>query len=61
MKVDILSTFTGYPDSNRPVVFKQGDTVEVDAEFADLIISKGLAVASPATTPDKPATTKKAP
>jgi hypothetical protein len=41
MRVEILITFDGYPDGER-VTFVEGSTVEVSAEYGELLFSKGL-------------------
>lgn len=60
-RVRILTTFDAYPNG-RKVAFAQGATVAVAAEFAALIITKGLAEPAGPSTPaaDKGVRKKKA-
>lgn len=51
MRVEILITFDGYPDGER-VTFVEGSTVEVSAEYGELLLSKGLAL--PAEPQEEP-------
>jgi len=45
MKVEILTTFTGFPDDTEAsqTVFQAGSVVEAPDAFGALIIGKGLA------------------
>lgn len=45
MKIEILTTFTGFPDDTEAsqTLFEAGSTVEIPDAFGALIVRKGLA------------------
>ncbi|KQT13993.1 hypothetical protein ASG40_19395 [Methylobacterium sp. Leaf399] len=51
--VTILSDFSGYPNGKDERVFAKGDEPELSNEYADLLVSKGLA--REVATPKSPA------
>jgi hypothetical protein len=57
-KVEILETFTGFPDGTEAsaTVYEKGATLELPDDFADLIVGKGHArkCASAPAKPEKP-------
>ena len=55
--VEILETFDGYPDGEK-VRFQAGTKTEVAADYAALLIQKGLAK-EPEATARKPGAAKK--
>ncbi len=42
MDIIITADFTGYPDGKK-TGFKEGDTPDLDEDFANLLVTKGLA------------------
>ena len=52
--VEILSAFTGYPDGKRRD-FAKGETPDLDADYADLLIGKELAAPTKPKRPTKSA------
>lgn len=40
--ITILKDFTGYPDEKK-TEFKEGDTPDLDEDYSNLLVTKGLA------------------
>ncbi len=53
--VEILSDFSSYPDGTIERAFRTGETPELFAEHADLLIAKKLAREIEGSTPAAPA------
>lgn len=55
MRVQILESFSGYPDGEKRADFEAGTSADVNEEFGKMIIAKGHAkAAAPEKAPKQP-------